>query len=128
MGTPEVAPVAKAEVPVAPVTGCEAVAREIAKYGGWDNQIMLAIAKAENSTCDPLVHNLSAGETHYNGKGEIICVGSHGVLQVGCLHYRDGESFDDLATNVAVAHRVWEGAGYTAWTMYKNGRYLKYLQ
>ena len=120
--------VVKTEVPVAPVTGCEAVAVEINKYGGWDHQIMLAIAKAENSTCDPLKHNLKAEETHYNYKGEVICVGSYGVLQVGCLHYRAGESPDDLATNVRVAHRVWEGAGYTAWTMYKNGRYLNYLQ
>lgn len=114
-------------IPVPALTGCEAVASEINKYGDWDPAIMLAIAKAENSTCDPLKHNLTSSETHYNGKGEVICVGSYGVLQVGCLHYREGENPDDLATNVSVAHRVWAGSGYTAWTMYKNGRYQKFL-
>ena len=127
MGTPEVAPVAKSEVPVAPVTGCEAVKREIDKYTDWNQSIMFAIAQAENSACDPVNHNLTSSETHYNGKGEVICVGSYGVLQVGCLHYREGENPDDLATNVSVAHRVWAGSGYTAWTMYKNGRYQKFL-
>ena len=120
--------VVKTEVPVAPVTGCEAVASEIRKYGGWDHNIMIAIAKAENSACDPLNHNLTSSETHYNGKGQVICVGSYGVLQVGCLHYRAGEDPDDMSTNIEVAHRVWEGAGYTAWTMYRNSTYLKYLQ
>ena len=119
--------------PVPVLTGCEAVASEINKFGDWDPAIMLAIAKAENSTCDPLKHNLTASETHRNGKGEVICVGSYGVIQVGCLHYREGENRDDLATNVAVAHRVytarksWDTSGYNAWTMFTNGRYKQNL-
>lgn len=134
MGTPAEEPVVEAEVPVAPATGCEAVAREIRKYGGWDHQIMLAIAQAENRTCDPLRHNLTSSETHRRADGSVICVGSYGVIQVGCLHYRAGEDVNDLATNIAVAHRVytaraiWDTTGYNAWTMYTNGTYRNFLR
>lgn len=82
---------------------------------------MLAIAQAENDTCDPLRHNLTMSEDHG------VCVGSYGVLQVGCLHYYDHEDRDDLATNVKVAYRVWQKQGYNAWTMYWNGTYKEFL-
>ena len=110
-------------------TGCEAVRQEIAKHSGWDVNTVQAIARAENRICDPLNHNLTASETHRRPDGSIICVGSYGVLQVGCLHYRPHEDRDDLATNVKVAHRVWSEAkgSYKPWTMYKNNKYKEFL-
>lgn len=101
--------------------------REILKYSDWNHAVMLAIAKAENTTCDPVRHNLTMSENHG------VCVGSYGVLQVGCLHYRTGENPDDLATNVKVAYRAWTnrqkwGNGYEAWTQYTNGTYKEYLK
>lgn len=125
-------PPAPAE-PTAPLTGCEAVRAEVSKYSGWDVSIITAIAKAENRTCDPLRHNLTTSETHRDASGNVICVGSYGVIQVGCLHYREGEDRDDLATNVEVAHRAytarqaWDSSGYNAWTMFTNGTYKQYL-
>jgi hypothetical protein len=116
------------EVKAPPLTGCEAVRAEIAEYGGWDVNLVAAIAEAENRACNPLKHNLTASETHRRRDGSVICVGSYGALQVGCLHYREGEDRNDLKTNVKVAHRVWEGSGYTAWTMYKNGTYREFLK
>lgn len=101
---------------------CEAMQIQIRKYTDWDANVMQAISQAENRTCDPLRHNLTNSEDHG------VCIGSYGVLQVGCLHYNSGESRDDLETNVAVAHRVWLKQGYTAWTMYKNGTYKGYLK
>lgn len=95
---------------------------------------MTAIAQAENRTCDPLKHNLTATETHRDRNGNVICVGSYGVIQVGCLHYREGENRDDMATNIKVAHRVytarasWDSSGYNAWTMYTNGTYRQFLK
>jgi hypothetical protein len=86
------------------------------KYN-WDYKVIIAIAKAENDTCDPLRHNLTSSEDHG------VCVGSYGVLQVGCLHYRAGENRDSLVINVAVAYRVWLEQNYNAWTMYRNGEY-----
>lgn len=101
--------------------------QEVAKYPDWDARTVQAIAQAENRACNPLVHNETASETHRRKDGSVICVGSYGVLQVGCLHYQAGEDKNDLATNIKIAHRVWQGSGYTAWTMYKNGEYRKFL-
>lgn len=83
---------------------------------------MAAIAKAENRSCDPTRHNLTASENHK------VCIGSYGVLQVGCLHYRDGEDRNDLATNIAVAHRVYLKQGYEAWSVYNSGTYKGLLK
>lgn len=109
------------ETPVT-LTPCETVRAEIAKHSGWDVNIMQAIAQAENRSCDPTRHNLSADENHK------VCIGSYGVLQVGCLHYRNGEDRNDLKTNIAVAHRVYLQQGYSAWTQYNNGEYRKFLK
>ncbi len=100
---------------------CQAIANEIAKYDGWDHRTMLAIAKAENRTCDPTRHNLTNSERH-NG-----CTGSYGALQVGCVHYKPEQDRDSLATNVAIAHRVWQDQGYNAWTQYSNNKYREFL-
>lgn len=111
-----------------PVTPCEQMRIEVNKYTDWDQNIVQAIAQAENRSCDPLRHNESVGETHRRYDGSVICVGSYGVLQVGCLHYQPTENRDDLATNIRIAHKVWQSSGYTAWTMYKNGTYRGFLQ
>lgn len=108
--------------PEPPLTGCDAVRAEVAKYSDWNVAIISAIAEAENRSCDPLRHNLSNSENHK------VCIGSYGVLQVGCLHYREGEDRNDLKTNIAVAHRVYLQQGYNAWTMYKNGEYKRFLK
>lgn len=106
---------------------------EIAKYGDWNVNIMQAIAQAENRACNPLKHNETASETHRDANGNVICVGSYGALQVGCLHYASDEDRNDLATNIKVAHRLWLnrqkwGNGYEAWTMYTNGTYREFLK
>lgn len=114
--------------PTQTLTPCQAMQAEVAKYGDWDINIIQAIAQAENRTCDPLRHNETVGETHRDRSGNVICVGSYGVLQVGCLHYAADQNRNDLETNINVAHKVWQGSGYTAWTMYKNGTYREFLK
>lgn len=106
--------------PVA-VSGCELVRRELPKYSGWDVSLMLAIAKAENRSCNPLNHNLTNSENHG------VCVGSYGVLQVGCLHFQPHDDRNDTATVVRVAYRVWQSQGYKAWTTYRTGAYKENL-
>lgn len=88
---------------------------------------MLAVMKAENRGCDPLLDNYSAGETHVNAAGQVVCVGSYGLLQVGCLHFSAGQDHTTPSANVAVAYQVWKKQGYTAWTMYRNEEYLNFL-
>lgn len=113
-----------------PLTPCQKVEAEIAKYSDWDVNTVQAIARAENGECNPKKHNLTASETHKRADGSVICVGSYGALQVGCLHFHKGEDRDNLKTQVKVAHRVWlEAKGsYTPWTMYRNGTYLEHLK
>ena len=82
---------------------------------------MLAIAKAENRSCNPLNHNLTNSENHR------VCVGSYGVLQVGCLHFQPNDDRNDTATVVKVAYRVWQSQGYKAWTTYRTGAYKENL-
>lgn len=116
----------KAETP--PATPCDIMRAEVAKYSDWDANIVQAIAQAENRSCDPTRHNEKPSETHRRSDGSVICVGSYGVLQVGCLHYQANESRDDLQTNIRIAHKVWQSSGYTAWTMFKNGTYKQFLK
>lgn len=103
---------------------------EIEKYN-WDSQIAYAIARAENSSCDPTRHNMTSSETHRRYDGSVICVGSYGAFQVGCLHYGEGDDVNDLATNVRIAYKVyssrnnWDETGFNAWTMYTNGGYMR---
>ena len=119
--------------PESPVSNCEAVRREIAKYN-WSHSIAMAVAQAENRSCDPKNHNLTASETHRRADGSVICVGSYGVIQVGCLHFREGEDVNDMPTTIKVAHRAyvarasWDSNGWNAWTMYKNGKYREFLK
>jgi len=82
---------------------------------------MMAIARAENRNCDPLKHNLANTENHG------VCVGSYGVLQVACVHFRPGEDRNDTATVVKVAYRVWQSGGYKPWSTFTNGSYREYL-
>lgn len=106
---------------------CDIVRAEIGKYGDWDVNTMAAIAQAENTTCNETRHNMTASETHRDIRGEVVCVGSYGVLQVGCVHYGEGDDPNDLATNIRIAHTVWLKQGYRAWTQYSNGKYKEYL-
>lgn len=87
---------------------------------------MTAIAQAESGCVSK--SNLTAGETHKAYDGSVVCVGSYGVLQVGCVHYQQNPvALNDVALNIQIAHAVWQEQGYGAWTMYTNGEYGKYL-
>lgn len=119
--------------PVQPLSPCDTMRAEISKYTDWDARIVGAIAEAENRTCNPLKHNETASETHRDKFGNVICVGSYGALQVGCIHYQPSEDRNDLVTNIMVAHRAWQnreqwGVGYEAWTMYTNGTWREFYR
>ena len=88
---------------------------------------MTAISMAE-SRCDPSRNNLTVSETHKDMYGNVVCIGSYGALQVGCVHKLDDpNSLNNLDVNVDVAHNVWLKQSYKAWTVYTNGDYLKYF-
>ena len=88
---------------------------------------MLAIMQAESS-CEQSKANLSAGETHKDINGNVVCVGSYSLLQIGCVHYlQNPEDLLDPTLNIQVGYEVWKKQGYNAWTVYQTGKYLKYL-
>mgnify|MGYP002079266814 CR=1 FL=1 len=113
------------------MSGCDLVRSEVAKYSDWDVNTIVAISMAE-SGCDPARDNLTTSETHRRADGSVICIGSYGALQVGCVDYAAGGNRVGFAANIKVAHGLWQsrqqwGNGYAAWTMYTNGEYRKYL-
>jgi soluble lytic murein transglycosylase-like protein len=102
---------------VAITQGCEQYRSLVSKYD-WDVNTILAIMRAESS-CNPASINYADG---HNG-----CTGSYSLLQVACIHYKEGQDKLDPETNIAVAYGVWQRGGYTPWSVYTNGAYLRYL-
>jgi soluble lytic murein transglycosylase-like protein len=100
---PVVVPAASTTYPA----GCALYEPMVAAYSDWNVQIMMAIMQAE-SGCDPMAYNPS---------------GCFGLFQVNGY----GAIFDPQ-TNIADAHAKWVSRGYTPWTTYTSGAYLRFMQ
>lgn len=109
--------------PATPLTGCEAVRAEASKYTGWNVSIITAVSEAE-SHCR--FDARGDGHLTYQANGRTYGY-SVSVLQVRILEGREHCDSYDLATNVKCAYAIWQGQGYSAWSMYTNGKYLKFL-
>jgi hypothetical protein len=110
--------------------------RELAREAGFTYNeaiIMGAIGKAESGG-NPLAHNPCPGRGCSTGDD------SHGLWQINMINklgpYRrklygikDDKELFDPRTNARAAYGVFkrEKQGFGAWSVYKNGRYLKYL-
>ena len=106
-------------IPVKEIEGdCDSYLPEIKKYD-WNPDIVKAIAQKE-SGCRPSNHN--DGDIHRNKKGEIICLGSFNILNVGCIHYAKTEDINDVALNFAKAYKIYleRGRSFSAWTTCKE--------
>lgn len=115
--TPPISP------PATPLTGCDAVRAEVAKYSGWDVNIMTAIAKAEsNCRID------ATGDTTltYQANGRTYGY-SVSVLQVRIMQGREHCDAHDLTINVRCAYEIYKRQGLRAWSVYNNGKYMRYL-
>jgi soluble lytic murein transglycosylase-like protein len=88
----------------------------------WDVQIVMAIMQAENKSCNPNINNAGL---NYDGSVD------YGLFQVNSIHSgMVGGNLDTLydpATNISVAHKIYTGSGWTAWSTYNNGKYLSFL-
>lgn len=115
-----------------PLTGCEAVRAAVKKYSDWDANVMTAVSHAESThtvngvvvECD--VNATGDGGLTYQENGRTYGY-SMSVLQVRILPGRENCDVHDLAVNIDCAHNIWLHQGYSAWTMYTNGSYQKYL-
>lgn len=61
------------------------------------------------------------------GDNHRVCIGSYGLMQVGCLHVSDPDTLLDPSVNLDVAYSLYLKEGWQPWSAYKNGSYLKYM-
>lgn len=115
--------VSTAEAPKPPIeviktsvpASCNDYRAEVEKYD-WDVETALKIMNLESGCRN--IHNYNDIHKNYR-TGEVICKGSYGPMQVGCIHYKD-EDKEDWKTNIRLAYQVYEGSGWTAWTTYSK--------
>lgn len=95
-------------------TNCNDYRSLVAQYD-WNVSIAMAVMQAE-SGCNPSAHSPTA---------------DRGLMQINQVHAaKVGGNLNalfDPATNVRVAYQVYQGAGWSAWSVYKNGAYLRYM-
>ncbi|MBQ3318597.1 hypothetical protein IJG76_01090 [Candidatus Saccharibacteria bacterium] len=101
---------------------CTAIEAEIKKYD-WDTETATAVMKAESSCKSDNV-----GDTdliyEINGKKYGYSVGA---FQIRILEGRELCDSFDIEMNVRCAYEIYSRSGWTAWSMYSNGRYEKFL-
>lgn len=102
------------------VTGCEQYRPIVSQYS-WNADIAMAIMQAE-SGCNPSAYN---GTNNADGSDDA------GLFQINSIHVKSGliadEARYDPDKNIEAAHSVYLGSGWSAWSVYNNGRYQKYL-
>lgn len=81
----------------------------------WDKRVAYAICMAESGG------NSNATNLNDNHGS---CIGSYGLFQIGCIH---GGVFYDPHQNVAKAYEIYQRSGWTPWSAYNNGSYLKHI-
>lgn len=85
-----------------------------AKFGN-EAEVFIAIAKAE-SGMNPNAQNV-------NTDGSV----DRGLLQINSVHGYNNRKLFDVDYNINAAYDVYRRQGLTAWTVVKDGSYLKYL-
>jgi len=90
--------------------GCVTYRKLFEKYD-WPVDTAIAICELESSGI----------ATASNWKdSHATCNGSHGLMQVGCIHGHQTEDLYDPEFNVKVAHQLWKERGFSPWTTYKK--------
>lgn len=103
-------PVAQEQV----TQGCDSYRNTFAEYS-WDVNTAIAICKAESN-----------GNTN-----AISPTQDRGLMQINSIHADmvngNLDALYDPSTNISVAARIYGGRGWSAWSTYLNGSYLRYL-
>ena len=108
------------ETKTAVLEPCEEVRKNLSRWSDWDINLMVAISKAE-SNCN--MDRVGDTNLTYQQNGRTYGY-SIGTLQVRIL---PGREWCETGDYYECAHQIFLGQGYRAWSVYKNGRYLKYL-
>lgn len=99
--------------------------RLVYDYKEWDGKTMYGICKAES-----MGNPKATGDTSLTFVKDGVTYGmSCGMLQVRVLPGRGitCEQMHNPEQNVAKAYEIWKAQSYTAWSVYSNGKYLKYI-
>lgn len=108
------APQSRPSTQVASSGNCEAYRGLVSQYA-WNTSIAMAVMHAE-SGCNPTASSPTC---------------DHGLMQINCVHSAavggNLALLNDPATNIRVAFAVYSGAGWSAWTTYTSGAYLRFM-
>ena len=113
---PSVSPTAQLSPVTSVKSSCAKYEPLLAKYN-WDIGTALRIVNAE-SGCSPVGHNWT--DTHRNYlTGQVICYGSWGLFNIGCVHGYSRRYLENPENNVKVAYLIYKGSGgFYPWTTY----------
>lgn len=93
-----------------------------------------AVAVAKGESGHLLKVDAYNPEAHRDSKGNVICHGSIGVMQIGCVHNKkDIDALKDFEFNLEKARAIYEdskarrGNGFLPWGAYTDGGYKRFL-
>lgn len=69
------------------------------------------------------IYAANRSDVHKDAMGNVICIGSFGLMQISC---HSGEVFEPNQ-NMAIAWQKYQSRGWLPWGAYTDGRYLKYM-
>lgn len=126
----EVAPV---EVMIEVVTTLEGREQRIREVFYEEPNTAVAVAKGESGHL--LKVDAYNPEPHRDRNGNVICYGSAGVMQIGCVHNNgDTEELKDFEFNLKLARAIYDdskarkGNGWIPWGAYTDGGYKRHLK
>lgn len=121
----EATPIAQVTPPEPPKTGCDAYDDLLARYFGDSIRIAKAVMQAE-SGCNPA----SVGDGHLTYVQDGVTYGmSCGLFQIRFLPGRPScEQMKNPSENIAYAGQMFAGQGWSPWSAFKNGSYLRHLR
>lgn len=108
-------PVASSTPQIHAPTLCEPYRKQIEAFTDWKTQDALNVCQAESKG-----RNIKNPEPHRNRAGTVLCYGSHGPMQVGCIHYKNGEDTTNVELNFEKAHAIWKQSGWKPWSVSKG--------
>lgn len=90
--------------------------RDIINSYDWPVETALQVCEEESGGQAGIVNG---HDHHYNKNGKLICIGSTGLFQIGCLWPKTlGYSLRDTkdpAKNIDMAYQIWLISGWRAW-------------
>lgn len=114
-------PKKKKKVVPAVITNCEQALPLLARYFGDDIRIAKAVMQAE-SGCRSQADNSG---TNFDGTND---VGLMQINSVHCPHLIRCEDRTNPEKNLKAARQIYNGSGWSAWSAYNSGSYLRFLQ